>query len=127
MTKPTPGLPVHCVDRGVLCDQDTASAATNLTFTGDGLKYNGVPLVVSPGSRTLVLSADPSCMEPAGDKFDFPVAPPPPGEALAGTAALQQATDERCRLPLAIEWFCTAVLRLSTSLSCLFRTCSAGY
>jgi hypothetical protein len=45
-----------------------------LTYTGSGLSFNGVPLVVLPPSMTLVLSADPACTVPGGDKLTLPPA-----------------------------------------------------
>jgi hypothetical protein len=59
---------------GVICDQDTIAGASILTYTGTGMTYNGVPLVQSPISHTLILSADPACTVPGGDKISFPPA-----------------------------------------------------
>jgi hypothetical protein len=59
----------------MLCDQDDASDATVLTYTGLGLAYIGVLLVQQPVTSTLVLSSDPACSVPGGDRFTFP-----PGE-----------------------------------------------
>jgi hypothetical protein len=71
-----PGLvsPTACNTQGVICDQDTLATATVLTYTGSGLSFNGVPLVEVPPSKTLVLSADPACTVPGGDKLTFPPA-----------------------------------------------------
>ena len=72
-----PGFPspnARCNTQGMLCDQDSLATATTLTYTGSGLSYNGVPLVEMPPSRTLVLSADPACTLPGGDKLTFPPA-----------------------------------------------------
>ena len=55
--------------QGLLCDQASSAGASNLTYTGSGLAFNGVPLVVSPGSKTLLLSADPACTVPGGDQL----------------------------------------------------------
>ncbi len=68
-----------CLTRGMLCDQSSPSSATVLTYTGDGLTYNGVPLVQQPVTRTLVLSSDPACSEPGGEKFKFPPSKHQPG------------------------------------------------
>ena len=65
----------QCNTQGVLCDKGSMQDATTLTYEGDGLSYNGVPLVQLPGSGTLVLSSDASCSVPGGDSFKFP-----PGE-----------------------------------------------
>lgn len=67
-------VPTSCATQGVLCDQDSATTATILTYTGSGLSYQGTPLVQSPGSATLLLSADPACSVPGGDKLTFPAA-----------------------------------------------------
>jgi len=67
-------VPSSCATQGVLCDQDSAANATILTYTGSGLSYQGTPLVQSPGSATLLLSADPACSAPGGDKLTFPPA-----------------------------------------------------
>ena len=65
--------PASCATQGVICDLTTAADATIFTYTGHGLQYNGVPLVQTPGSRTLVLSSDPACQAPDGDSFSFPL------------------------------------------------------
>ncbi len=67
-----------CRIQGMLCDQSSPSGATILTYTGTGLAFQGTPLVQQPVTGTLVLSSDPSCREPGGDKFTFPPAPLPP-------------------------------------------------
>jgi hypothetical protein len=69
-------VPSSCATQGVLCDQDTISTASVLTYTGTGMSYNGVPLVQSPNSKTLLLSSDPACTVPGGDKLTFPPANP---------------------------------------------------
>ena len=66
--------PSSCATMGVICDQDTIAGASILTYTGTGMTYNGVPLVQSPISHTLILSADPACTVPGGDKISFPPA-----------------------------------------------------
>jgi hypothetical protein len=65
-----------CNTQGMLCDQASPAKATILTYTGNGLTYNGVPLVQLPVSGTLVLRSDPQCGAPGGEKLTFP-----PGEA----------------------------------------------
>jgi hypothetical protein len=62
-----------CATKGVICDLLTAADATIFTYTGSGLKYKGVPLVQTPGSATLVLSSDPACRAPDGDRLTFPI------------------------------------------------------
>jgi hypothetical protein len=66
--------PSSCATQGVICDQDTIATASVLTYTGSGLSYNGLPLVQTPVSKTLVLSADPACTTPGGSKLTFPPA-----------------------------------------------------
>jgi hypothetical protein len=83
-------VPASCATFGVVADQPTAVTATVLTYTGFGLSYEGVPLVQTPGSRTLVLSSSPDCTTPGGGQLSFPLAPasraPPP--ALVATGGL---------------------------------------
>jgi hypothetical protein len=64
----------NCNTQGVVCDQTSPANAVVLTYTGTGLSYQGVPLVVSPVTKTLVLSGDPACTTPGGDKLTFPPA-----------------------------------------------------
>ena len=66
--------PSSCATQGVICDQDTIATASILTYTGSGLSYNGVPLVQSPISKTLVVSADAACTVPGGSIMTFPPA-----------------------------------------------------
>jgi hypothetical protein len=64
--------PSSCATKGIICDQDTIATASILTFTGSGLSYNGVPLVQSPVSGTIILSSDPACTVPGGGQMTFP-------------------------------------------------------
>jgi hypothetical protein len=66
--------PTSCATQGIVCDLDTIAGATILTYTGSGLSFNGVPLVQSPVSKTLLLSANPACTAPGGDRITFPPA-----------------------------------------------------
>jgi hypothetical protein len=77
-------VPSSCATQGVICDQDTIATASILTYTGNGLAYNGVPLVQSPVSKTLLLSSDPACTVPGGDKITFPPAILSPPSLLEG-------------------------------------------
>jgi hypothetical protein len=45
-----------------------------MTYTGSGLAYNGVPLVETAPSGTLVLTSDPSCATADGTTMTFPLA-----------------------------------------------------
>ena len=67
---------IACSIQGVICDQDSIATATVLTFTGTGLAYNGVPLLVTPPSNILVLSSDPSCTTPGSSQLTFPPVSP---------------------------------------------------
>jgi hypothetical protein len=40
---------------GMICDQPTAATGTTLTYTGDGLSYNGIDLVASGPGQPLLL------------------------------------------------------------------------
>ena len=66
--------PSTCLTQGMLCDLDSPAGATNMTYTGSGLSYNGVPLVQIPPTNTLVLSADPACTVTGGSTLSFPPA-----------------------------------------------------
>ena len=59
----------------MLCDQASAASASNLTYTGGGLSYNGVPLVSTGGGAPLMLAN--TTATPAGatdDNLSFPPA-----------------------------------------------------
>jgi hypothetical protein len=66
--------PSTCNTQGVICDQPTIATATILTYTGSGMSYNGVPLVETAPTGTLVLSADPACAVVNGSTLSFPPA-----------------------------------------------------
>jgi hypothetical protein len=40
--------------QGLICDQDTAAAASRLTYTGYGLLHDGTPLVPGPLGQLVV-------------------------------------------------------------------------
>jgi hypothetical protein len=63
---------------GVVCDQATAAGGTVLTYTGSGLSYQGVALLVLPVSQQLVLppSSNTSCGGGGNSTLSFPLAPP---------------------------------------------------
>ena len=56
----------------MICDQPDAASATALTYTGNGLSYNGVPLVQAPDTGVLTASSDPACQSPGGGVMTFP-------------------------------------------------------
>jgi hypothetical protein len=48
-------LPSNSTQIGMICDQATAATGTVMTYTGDGLQYNGIALVsVGPGQPLLL-------------------------------------------------------------------------
>jgi hypothetical protein len=64
-------LPSNASQTGMVCDQASPATATPLTYTGDGLSYNGIALV-SPGpGLPLVLenSTSPSVAGPTADNL----------------------------------------------------------
>ena len=67
-------LPASCAVVCLACYLDSLTDATPLVYDAGGLSYQGTPLVQSPGSATLLLSADPACSVPGGDKLTFPAA-----------------------------------------------------
>jgi hypothetical protein len=48
-------LPSNSTQIGMVCDQPSASSATPLTYTGEGLSYNGIDLVASGPGQPLLL------------------------------------------------------------------------
>jgi hypothetical protein len=87
--------PSTCITQGVICDQPTIATATILTYTGSGMSYNGVPLVETAPTGTLVLSADPTCAVANGSTLSFPPAAlcesPAPSLVYLPSAALPAA------------------------------------
>ena len=73
---------------GMVCDQVTATTGTPLTYTGDGLSYNGIDLVASGPGQPLLLE----------NTTRVPVAGPT-ADNLAITPALlgELAEQYRCR------------------------------
>jgi hypothetical protein len=59
---------------GVLCDQDTSGSATPLTYTGNGLEFQGIPLVADGPGLSLVLGAATPPNSPP-TRLSFPLAP----------------------------------------------------
>jgi hypothetical protein len=54
-----------------LAAQDVACLIVGDLRAGYGLSVNGTPMVQTPGSKTLVLSADPACTSAGGDALTF--------------------------------------------------------
>ena len=65
-----------CTGPTMICDQPDAASATALTYTGNGLSYNGVPLVQAPDTGVLTASSDPACQSPGGGVMTFPKGKP---------------------------------------------------
>jgi hypothetical protein len=89
-------LPPSCATFGVIADQPTAATAVVLTYNGYGMSYQGVPLVQSPGTATLILSNATGCTQAGGNRLRFvlaplvsaqPPPPTPPRKAITGAAA----------------------------------------
>lgn len=60
-----------CSPQGLSCDLPSSGSAARLTYTGEGLKYQGQPLVQVPSSRLLVTSAVAACLTPGSGNFSF--------------------------------------------------------
>lgn len=77
-------LPVApaCFTQGLVCDQPTAS--TNFTFTGEGMAYQGQPMVQSYNTYTLLFSNISSCTLVGGDVYVFASASAGRGRRRAG-------------------------------------------
>jgi hypothetical protein len=52
-----PGSMQAAGTQGMVCDQPSAATATAMTYTGNGLAYNGTPLVAAGPGQPLVLNA----------------------------------------------------------------------
>ena len=103
--------PSSCATQAIICDQDTIATATILTYTGSGMSYNGLPLVQSPVSKTLLLSSNPACTVPGGDKLSFPPAalsrkPQFNQQSLLPAARLPCARGMRPAASLTLPWPC---------------------
>lgn len=64
-----------CQTKGLLCDAVSAPEAAVLQYTGSGMSNNGVPLVQSPNTLTIIASGDPACSAPNGNVFAFALVP----------------------------------------------------
>ena len=80
-------LPANTTKLVMLCDQASAAAATNLTYTGVGLSFNGVPLVSTGAGAPLMLAnttstapgpSDASLTFPTVGEFNSPAMRMPP-------------------------------------------------
>ena len=72
-------LPSNATQIGMICDQPTPDTATVMTYTGDGLAYNGVQLVAPGGPGTTLQLANTTLtpvVGPTADNLTFvPVVP----------------------------------------------------
>jgi hypothetical protein len=75
-------LPSNATQIGMICDQPTPATATIMTYTGDGLSYNGNALVSAGPGQPLLLKNTSSVPVPGptADNLTFvpAVHPPPP-------------------------------------------------
>jgi hypothetical protein len=68
-------MPYNSSQLGMVCDQPSASTATVLTYTGSGLRYNGMALVTTaPGGALLLANTTSSPATPESANLTFPVA-----------------------------------------------------
>ena len=63
-------LPSNTSQIGMICDQPTSATATVMTYTGDGLAYNGERLVATGGPGTPLLLECTSPTPGVGDGAD---------------------------------------------------------
>ncbi len=110
-------VPSSCATQGVLCDLDSPTGATILTYTGYGMSYNGVPLVQSPNSQTLLLSSDPACTVPGGDQMTFP--PANLCERLQQRAAVLAKRGRCRRLFTSVTLYCSTNVSSATNVDVL--------
>jgi hypothetical protein len=69
------GMPTNQTQMAMYCDQPTPATATVMTYTGDGLAYQGVPLVsTGPGQPLLLANTTSSPVGPTAGSLTFPVA-----------------------------------------------------
>jgi hypothetical protein len=59
--------------QGMVCDQPTAATATVMTYTGNGLAYNGTPLAAIGGQLSPLVLKNGTAPT---DILAFPLAPP---------------------------------------------------
>ncbi len=142
----TKAAPASCATFGLACDQPTAATGTVLTYDEFGMRYQGAPLVQSPGTATLILSNATECRAPGGNQMTFvpaaaqPPRPPPPPPVLAVTGVQQQLTavgghgasvaavafDRHCACCPCLAPLCMLPLpsTMATTSRCATATCS---
>jgi hypothetical protein len=91
---------------GMLCDQSSAATGTPLTYTGDGLSYNGIDLVATGPGQPLLLenTTRVPVAGPSGDNLTL--APAPVGERL-------RPSHGGSGVPSALHLVCTMLVRLT--------------
>ncbi len=83
-------LPSNATQIGMICDQLSPDTATVMTYTGDGLSYNGVRLVATGGPGTTLLLENTTTTPVVGagaDHLSLVPVTTPPGTALTGPQA----------------------------------------
>jgi hypothetical protein len=76
-------LPSNTSQLGMLCDQNSPAMATNMTYTGDGLSYDGVALVASGPGQPLLLENTTAAPVPGPTADNLLLVPAPVGGCLA--------------------------------------------
>ena len=92
-------LASNATQMGMVCDQATAATGTVLTYTGDGLSYNGIDLVASGPGQPLLLE-NTTRVPVAGPTADnLALVPAPVGErgSCQGRCSAVQCRTVQCR------------------------------
>jgi hypothetical protein len=76
-------LPSNSTQIGMVCDQATPATGTVLTYTGDGLSYNGIDLVATGPGQPLLLENTTAVPVPGPTKDNLTITPAPVGEPAA--------------------------------------------
>ena len=73
-------LPSNATQLGMVCDQPSAATGTLLTYTGDGLSYNGIDLVATGPGKPLLLENTTTAPVAGPTADNLTLAPAPVGE-----------------------------------------------
>ena len=85
-------LPSNSTQIGMVCDQPTSATGTVLTYTGDGLSYNGIDLVATGPGQPLLLENTTSVPVSGPTRDNLTIIPALTGEhAELGAAAVTPA------------------------------------
>jgi hypothetical protein len=76
-------LPSNTTQIGMVCDQATPATGTVLTYTGDGLSYNGIDLVATGPGQPLLLENTTAVPVPGPTKDNLTITPALVGEPAA--------------------------------------------